>query len=186
MMTITYDKQINLIKLNSVEIALLIADLDNVATVRLSTKLNCGTEIVKEYDNSEVLNLDNTDFYISVDDNTVYLKAPAFGLVLFEDGIYEANIRFLTLDAATIQANCTFVDITYKCKVASLLDQILKENEAEADGSQKTSTIAHILHYSMVNGSNCGCNCAELCKIFDALTELLGDITLDSNEDCGC
>lgn len=105
-----------------------------------------------------------------------------FGLTEFSEGIYKFSLKRFKEGGETVtESNCIFYDIDMKCKVAVLLNCILKE-QSEAE---KPATIAHLLHYSLINGSNCGCNCDEMCKIYAELVKLVQHINLQST-DCGC
>lgn len=107
-----------------------------------------------------------------------------FGLTEFMDGIYKFSVKTFESGKATLESNCLFVDITIKCKVAKLLNCILEENKTKAP--EKTGTIIHILHYGLVNGSNCGCNCAEMCEVYEYLVSFLDSIDPETFADCGC
>lgn len=51
---------------------------------------------------------------------------------------------------------------------------------------------AILLHYGLTQGSNCGCNCDDLCTVYNQLLTILSvlDGTLQSgtntDADCGC
>lgn len=109
----------------------------------------------------------------------IYITPAFFGATTFRDGIYKFDLKYVQADDAGFinESNCAFIDITTKCKVASTLNKLLEEGE-------ETTAIIHLLHYSLVNGSNCGCNCADLCKVYIELASLLSDIT--ETIDCGC
>ena len=113
-----------------------------------------------------------------------------FGLTSFIDGIYRFEIKRypdpLTGVSDTLyEQNCIFVDVTFKCKVASQLKYIIAENKNKGD-TEKVATIIHLLHYALVNGSNCGCNCAEMCEVFKELNTILNTINPQISSDCGC
>ena len=119
--------------------------------------------------------------------NTVGLKVfPAFfGLTSFIDGVYRISVKRFEENVGTIFIeNCLFIDVTIKCKVAALLKEIIEENKVKT--GEKKSTIAHLLHYALVNGSNCGCNCAEMCDVYKELVALLDTINPEIFTDCGC
>lgn len=108
-----------------------------------------------------------------------------FGLTAFIDGIYNFSVKRFEDEQGTVtEDNCLFVDLTYKCKVATLLKCIIEENKKQS--TEKISTVIHVLHYSLVNGSNCGCNCTEMCEIFRELTTLLANVDPQITNDCGC
>lgn len=108
-----------------------------------------------------------------------------FGLTEFIDGIYKFTVKLFKENGdVIIESNCFFVDITTKCKVASLLDCLLKD--IEKNTPEKISVNAHILHYALVNGSNCGCNCDEMCEIYRELVLLLANVNPQITNNCGC
>jgi hypothetical protein len=147
--------------------------------MRLDVTLNCGTVITKEYTIPEILDTYNADFVLSLLLDCLAVWAPMFGLTTFVDGVYSIQIRISPVGGGYTQiANCTFVDITYKCRLATLLEDVIK--------SEDPGTTAHILHYALVNGSNCGCNCDELCDIFAALSETLSSYNVIPRNECGC
>lgn len=105
-----------------------------------------------------------------------------FGLTEFTEGIYKFSLkRFKEGGQTVMESNCLFLDIDMKCKVASFLDCLLKEQSQ----TEKPGTIIHLLHYGLVNGSNCGCDCDEMCRIYSELVKLTQHINLQST-DCGC
>lgn len=125
----------------------------------------------------------NSNIFINADG--IFLTPAFFGLTSITDGIYKVTLKFVKDNGAYIaETNCAFIDVTIKCKVAALLQNILQESKI--NGSEKVSTIAHILHYALFNGSNCGCNCAELCKVYAELVGLLENIDPLITNDCGC
>lgn len=126
---------------------------------------------------------------IGLSSDGILVKPSFFNLSSFTDGIYSFEVKVSEAGGHVTESNCAFVDIETKCRVASVLQNIKKETE----GSQfeKSSSMIHLLHYALVNGSNCGCNCAELCAVYRELFVMLGDfILLNSNSslinNCGC
>jgi hypothetical protein len=97
------------------------------------------------------------------------------------DGVYSFTVRIYTTEENyTYEQNCAFIDMTFKCRVAKYLDQL---NDITEDG--QIATNVHILHYSLVNGSNCGCNCIAMCDVFKQLYDILKPIT-PQLQGCGC
>lgn len=181
-MTITYLVDQNLIKVEAPEITTFVADIDNYSTVT-TTGNKCGSgNTVIPYDTTEILNVNSQVYIIG---NILYIRPTFFGSSVFVDNIYKFSIKF-TLEGGgyTLIENCIFIDITYKCKVAAYLKNIIEEN-ADVNDNEKISTIIHLLHYSLVNGSNCGCNCSQLCEVFNELKLLLLN-TKPENTNCGC
>lgn len=170
----------------SSEITNFIADIVSYSGIEITASKNCtDTPIVKEYNTTDIL-LDTSNFYIV--GGVLYIRPQLFGTILFEDGVYKIEIRFKKPAGHIIITNCIFVDISFKCKVATLLKALLEEsgNTNRTKGIEKTSTAIHLLHYSLTNGSNCGCNCFELCAVFNELCILLSGIDLQITNDCGC
>lgn len=180
------DGEVPLISITADEIQDFVDNIDDYSGVTVIETLNCTeTPITQTYDTTDVL--DNTKlFYIDEDTNTLYISSQLLsGATSFVDGIYKFDVKFNNASGYVLIQNCIFIDITYKCKVAALMQNIIKENEKVKD-TEKVSTIIHLLHYSLVNGSNCGCNCDEMCEVFRGLQQLLLDIDPQILNDCGC
>ena len=136
-------------------------------------------------------------FYGNEDNNVILVgdkilvAAPYFGIEEYVDGIYTFSVR-IEKDTPTlswtIESNCFFFDVTFKCKVASTLNK-LKEELADSN-TERVATTIHIMHYALVNGSNCGCNCSDLCNVFielyALLTDTIGDNYNNQTSNCGC
>lgn len=179
-MILQYLKEDDLILVTADEIDTFITNIDDYTSIAFTGTLNCSsTSITKSYTTTEILV--NTNFAY-IEDDKLYVKPLLFGLTTFADGIYKLVVRIKDTDF-TIMQNCIFIDITYKCKVASYLADLIEENKRKDKGDKK-ATIIHLLHYSLVNGSNCGCNCDEMCLIFAELRELLKNQPIQNN--CGC
>lgn len=115
----------------------------------------------------------------------IYIKPIFFGLAAIKDGIYKVDVKMFDTDGNfVLESNCAFIDISFKCLVASVLQNIMKE--AEAGDTEGLSTIIHLLHYGLTNGSNCGCNCDELCEVFTQLNTLLISLDPKIQNNCGC
>lgn len=109
--------------------------------------------------------------------NYMYIAPSFFSLEEFVDGIYSFTVSFNTKDnTITNEANCFFFDCETKCKVSTKLGELMNCN--------KTATNIFLLHYTLTEGSNCGCNCDELCAIYNKLCSELG--TNESCSNCGC
>lgn len=93
------------------------------------------------------------------------------------DGIYEFEITFTTdTGDLIIESTCFFLDCNIKCEVSKRLKELLNCN--------KSGTNIFLMHYTLTEGSNCGCNCTELCEIYKRLCTSLGDDETCTN--CGC
>jgi len=109
--------------------------------------------------------------------NLMYIAPSFFSLDKFVDGIYSFTLTFNTKDnTITTESNCFFFDCETKCKVSTKLEELLNCN--------KTATNIFLLHYTLTEGGNCGCNCDDLCTIFNKLCSELG--TNESCLNCGC
>lgn len=184
-MIITYHDSYLL--LNSSYIAEIIANPNNYLKVEITGDINCctsncgATKTILSINLPQLTNTDKAEF--TIDGLKIYPLF--FGLSAFTDGVYNFSVKRFEDNAGTVlESNCLFVDITYKCKVATLLKCIIEENKKK--DTEKLSTTIHILHYALVNGSNCGCNCTEMCEVFRELTTLLANVDPQITNDCGC
>jgi hypothetical protein len=106
-----------------------------------------------------------------------FISPSFFGFTSFPDGVYSFMLRFITASQEIITiSTCFFFDCVTKCKVSEKLEELLNCN--------KTATNIFLLHYTLTEGSNCGCNCEELCIIFNKLCSELNPST--SCITCGC
>jgi hypothetical protein len=118
-------------------------------------------------------------------DDSLFITPAILKRKCLVDGIY--NIQLKYNDASNgfvIESNCAFVDIKTKCKVASTLQNLISEREG--DNNEVVSMLVHTLHYALVNGSNCGCNCDEMCEVYAELYKLLNENPEIINTNCGC
>lgn len=117
---------------------------------------------------------------ISITSSAIIIDPELFGLESFVDGIYSFTITYRTAEGdIIIESSCIFFDCETKCKVSTALEDLLK--------CEKTATNIFLLHYSLTEGSNCGCNCEELCTIFTKLCNELKLIETNENcTSCGC
>ena len=107
---------------------------------------------------------------------TSLLVTPSFfNLTEFVDGIYSFTLTYYSDESIITETTCFFFDCKTACQVSTKLEQLFSK--------EKTATNIFLLHYTLTEGSNCGCNCAELCEIFTKLCAELGDLTCSS---CNC
>jgi hypothetical protein len=109
--------------------------------------------------------------------NVMYISPSFFNMVNFTDGIYSFTLTFNNKENNIItESNCFFLDCKTGCEVSTKLQELQKIKEIE------NATNIFLLHYTLTEGSNCGCNCDELCEIFRKLClELNSSSCL-----CGC
>lgn len=182
MLTITY-LQDNTIKLQSEQIQAMIDNIANYNRIVIKSTINCCPEIFTD-DQTIGSGMDTTKIVIV--SNGIIVKPAFFNLLSGEklrDGVYSFSVKLFRIDNTyDYEESCAFIDVTYKCRVAETVKNLLDNTE---DG--QCSTVIHVLHYALVNGSNCGCNCKELCDVFKELTKLL--IPIASTvipSGCGC
>lgn len=160
--------------------------IDNIANynrIVVKSTINCCPEVFSD-DQPLGPGMDTTKMIIVSDG--IIIKPAFFNLIsgeIMRDGVYSFSVKLYLIDSTyTYEESCAFIDVTYKCRVADNIKNILDKNE---DG--QCSTVIHVLHYALVNGSNCGCNCKELCDVFKELTKLLIPITSSViPSGCGC
>ena len=96
------------------------------------------------------------------------------GTTVFPDGVYKVVVTQIEDGGApiTTESNCFFMDCSTSCEVAKYVKNLLK-TPADVE--------AHLLHFGLVNGSNCNCNCDELCSLYSKLYNIL-----NNTETCLC
>lgn len=124
---------------------------------------------------------EGTNSFLSGD--SLYLKPELFEMEYIEDGVYSVTVKITHDDGHITESNCAFIDITIACQVADKLSDLIVESTKKT--IEPVATIIHMLHYGITNGSNCGCNCADLCKAYKELICLI-DTTQTTTSDCGC
>lgn len=119
---------------------------------------------------------------------TIYIKPDFFVEDATEhtEGVHKYKIKFTDEDGGyTEEQNCAFIDITMKCKVASVMSGIIVEANKQSKTPDDMAIAATMMHYALVNGSNCACNCEELCKLYKGLADLIDTINPNVSTDCG-
>lgn len=168
------------LSITSDEITAIQAAPNDYTKVEITGSINCGTPITKT-----LLHPFNATADISLMlQNILQINPSFFGLTELANGVVKISLKIFDDTGSTFITNCALVDIDLACKVAALLHNILAEYESKLE--ERPSSIAHLLHYSLVNGSNCGCNCADMCKNYDALIDILTNIDPTLLADCGC
>ena len=95
------------------------------------------------------------------------------GTTKFPDGVYKVVFTGIKADdSVTTESNCFFMDCSTSCEVAKYIKNLLK-TPADVE--------AHLLHFGLVNGSNCNCNCDEMCSLYTKLYNIL-----NNTEACLC
>ena len=168
------------ILLNSEEIQAMIADQGAFLQLKIDGTINCCPTV---YTQTQALPLVSNPYFVFSADG-IEVKPAFFNVVVptsIIDGVYTFIVKpFIDLNNYSYEENCAFMDITFKCKVAKYIDDLSKIAE---DGAVATNV--HILHYALVNGSNCGCNCTAMCDTFKQLYDILKPIT-PQLQGCGC
>lgn len=112
-------------------------------------------------------------------DGAALLLSPMFfaqGLN-FQDGVFTITLNYINSEGNIItETNCFFLDCNTGCTVST------KIKELQEASNEKNATNIFLLHYTLIEGSNCGCNCDELCEIFRKLCTNLNS----SSCLCGC
>lgn len=134
--------------------------------------------VVDELDN--IFNFAEVDSGIFFNGDSLYINPSFFDLGAYKNGIYSIEVTILKENNSySIDKNCFFMDIDLKCKVAETLKNI-------TDVSTTTSTNLHLMHYALVNGSNCACSCEDLCKLYKEFVTMLSKADPKIQEDCDC
>lgn len=110
-------------------------------------------------------------------DGDVIITPAFFSLDAFVEGIYKFVFTgHQTTGNSVLRQGCYFLDITLKCRLTVPTDT--------SCGGDRATINYLMMHYSLVAGSNCNCECTDLYNIYDYLNTHL---PLDPNtEDCGC
>lgn len=168
------------ILLNSEDIQLMMNNQDEYLKVKIDSTINCCPQL---YTRTAYLPFSLNDYFAFTADG-IEIKPAFFNVITpnqIIDGVYYFNVKiFTTENNYHYEEDCAFMDITFKCKVAKYLDKL---NDLGEDG--QVATNVHILHYALVNGSNCGCNCNAMCDVFKQLYDVLKPIT-PQLQGCGC
>lgn len=103
-------------------------------------------------------------------DSGIYISPSFMSVDKFEDGVYGIVAKEFSSDGSWVEKHqCFFNDETIKCRVSRYMKELL-------NGGDKSSKELHILHYSLVNASNCGdCNCTNLCAMYNKIISILNN-----------
>lgn len=170
------------ILLNSPKIQQLIATPSSFVRLKIDANINCCPEVF-HYD--QPLPLTSTT-PVEITPDGLLIK-PQFFLVTppekIRDGVYHFEVKLFTdANNYSFEEGCAFIDITYKCKVASYIDKVL--DTTSEDGQCATQIM--ILHYSLtIAGDDCSCNCLDMCNVFKELTKLINPVQ-PQMQSCGC
>lgn len=140
-----------------------------------SIKYTDGTSTEQDYFN---FGNQNTSFIIG---ESLYIKPQFFNLPSIMDGVYKIKlIATSTRGSWVSDENCGFIDCETKCKVATYVDKILSEDKETKDEAINIT----MTHYALINASNCGCNCKELCDLYFSLYESVNNKKVVN--ECNC
>lgn len=183
MLTITYLPNGNIL-LNSPRIQTMINNPLGYTQLKIEATINCCPELFSSTFPLPFVQTNPPLIFITPDGIEVtkaYFNIIGVDQTLM-DGVYKFNVKIFTnTNQYTFEENCAFIDVTYKCKVATYIDNIL--DVISEDGTVATNV--HVLHYALVNASDCGCNCQALCDTFRALAAIVNPIT-PTMQSCGC
>lgn len=111
---------------------------------------------------------------VYVDENNNFVINSSFFENGIVDGVYTVEISMFQGNGTEFSdTGCIFIDCKTKCKVYELIKTLTTKEE-------KTQVL--MKHYSLTVGSNCSCDCSDLCLIYKSLLEDLGNVDYD----CGC
>lgn len=131
-------------------------------------------ELVYQLDGIETRNefvISNNITYLITSEGIV-LTPSFYNTTEFYPGIYSINIKLTTKSNIEIEdSNCAFIDCGNNCKI---IDKV-KDLKTEDDKKDLL-----LIHYAMVVGSNCGCNCEELNTLYSQFNKLLNS----TNNEC--
>lgn len=118
---------------------------------------------------------------IIISGDKMYIKPSYFGWEEIVDGVYTITLKFIKSDnrGHIIEKQCAFLDPKIRCIIADYLSDLSKDSPID---KRNISETIMLMHYALTRTSNCGCNCEELCQLFDDLKYLLGEKT----EGCEC
>lgn len=136
-----------------------------------------------EYSNGDTSNTipfsffnDNTTFLLS---DTLYIAPSFYNIDKLIDGVYKVKIKATKVNGSWVEEeNCAFIDCETKCKVADFVTAFLSNDLDKKDEALYVT----MTHYALVNASNCGCNCKELCDLYFTLSETLATRTPITNQ----
>jgi hypothetical protein len=120
------------------------------------------------------------------DSTGITIKPLFFGSDTLVDGVYSFTIKYIKqgTNGLVVESNCLFLDVTLSCSISQTLNQLVEESK---DGTlEPTSSMIHLLHYGLTNGSNCGCNCDDMIEAFKELKRLLTGVDPQLIANCGC
>ena len=104
----------------------------------------------------------------------IVLNSNIIGADAFPDGIYKVKVTLWRPSGSRVaQQNCLFFDCNTACKVSAELTTATTDEQTEL----------LMLHYGLTKGSNCACDCDQLCKLYQRLHMLLTNTQI---QDCGC
>lgn len=148
-----------------------IANVGNYIGITVTVSKNCCDNTTYTY--SLALPTISSDYFNL---NTGLDILPAFiDEDEFIDGVYKVTIVIELDDNSKItEHNCLFVDNETNCNLAEGIINLEDDDKIHA----------LMLHYGLIQGSGCGCNCDELCTLYNDLLKLLGS-TDNSNCNCG-
>jgi hypothetical protein len=158
-----------------------ITNLPNAYVIPYSFQSGINSSNLTEY----LFSVSSLSSHVILSNDAIYINPSLFSDTELEDGVYSVQVIYTKVDDAGYKSEtmCSFIDVNTRCEVATLMQELL------AGEYKKEVESLWLLHYALTSGSNCGCNCEDLCEAFSQLTTLLNTITTDPNTiitDCGC
>lgn len=116
----------------------------------------------------------------------IYINKDFMGADL-KDGIYTIKIKMKQSNGSTVSDSvCFFFDQNVKCQVSAKIKELI-EMEDEAYGDNKSWLDLSAAHWGLTIGSECrGCNCDDLCALWNKFLQILGEPIKIIEKDCGC
>jgi hypothetical protein len=150
-----------------------ISNPDNYSKIKFKITLNCCTCF--EFDvlqDTGAWVLETDSYLIDVPTGTITIKE--FAVSTFTDGIYKIDMTIFDDEGTgVLDENCVFFDCLTKCLVGAEIDKLLATDLKNID------TEIHMIHWGLTTASTCGCNCDEMCELYNRLIALL-----QSNPEC--
>lgn len=157
----------------SITSTLTVENFEEYLIARVTVTLDCCDDNKTFIEIPDITNTSPTDdVYVDSDNN--FVINPSFFENGITNGVYTVVISLFQPNGTEFcDTGCLFVDCDLKCRVYEKVKTLTTDEE-------KTQIL--MKHYSLTVGSNCSCDCGDLCTIYKSLLEDLEGIEYD----CGC